>query len=61
MEGLSAVDLINIGLGLFAVLGAIVYSLIKTKLDVENIKQVHGEKIKTLFDLFNSMRDRNNK
>tara|TARA_B100000700_G_scaffold158093_1_gene175347 strand:+ start:229 stop:411 length:183 start_codon:yes stop_codon:yes gene_type:complete len=58
MEGLEAVDLINIGLGLFVVLGGIVYSLIKTKLDVDNIKQVHGEKIKTLFDLFNNLRDK---
>lgn len=58
MEGVGLVDLLNIGLGLFAILSAIVYSLIKTKLDVENIKQVHGDKIKTLFDLFNSMRDK---
>ena len=58
MEGLEAVDLINIGLGLFVELGGIVYSLIKTKLDVDNIKQVHGEKIKTLFDLFNNLRDK---
>ena len=43
---------------MFVVLGGIVYSLIKTKLDAENTKQVHGEKIRTLFELFNSMRDR---
>ena len=32
----------------------IVYQLIKISVDLESLKQNHGEKIKTLFELWNS-------
>ncbi len=32
----------------------VVYQLIKISVDLESLKQNHGEKIKTLFELWNS-------
>tara|TARA_Y100000590_G_scaffold77327_1_gene85643 strand:+ start:383 stop:544 length:162 start_codon:yes stop_codon:yes gene_type:complete len=50
MEGVSWVDLFNLALGAFAVIGAIVYSLIRQKVDIEHMKK----QITQLFDLWNS-------
>ena len=50
MGGVSWVDLFNLGLGAFAVTGAIVYSLIRQKVDIEHMKK----QITQLFDLWNS-------
>tara|TARA_B100001094_G_C18083239_1_gene746387 strand:+ start:679 stop:840 length:162 start_codon:yes stop_codon:yes gene_type:complete len=50
MESIDALDLLNVGIGLFAVLGAIVYSIIKTKVDVDHMKS----QITSLFDLWNN-------
>tara|TARA_R110002020_G_C16156619_1_gene763062 strand:- start:494 stop:667 length:174 start_codon:yes stop_codon:yes gene_type:complete len=35
-------------------IAVVVYQLIKISVDLESLKQNHGEKIKTLFDLWNS-------
>ena len=51
MEGVWWVDLFNLGLGAFAVTGAIVYSLIRQKVDIEHMKK----QITQLFDLWNSL------
>ena len=50
MEGVSLVDLFNLVLGAFAVIGAIVYSLIRQKVYIEHMKK----QITQLFDLWNS-------
>ena len=39
MEGVSWVDLFNLAIGAFAVIGAIVYSLIRQKVDIEHMKK----------------------
>ena len=49
MEGVSLVDLFNSALGAFAVIGAIVYSLISQKVDIEHMKK----QITQLFNLWN--------
>jgi hypothetical protein len=35
-------------------IAVVVYQLIKISVDLESLKQNHGEKIKTLFELWNS-------
>ena len=50
MEGVSWVDLFNLGLGVFGIIGAIVYSLIRQKVDIEHMKK----QITQLFELWNS-------
>ena len=56
MEGLDALDLLNTAIAAFAILGGMVYAIIKTKVDVEHLTK----KVETLFNLFNNMRDKAN-
>ncbi len=50
MEAITLGEMLNIFIGLFAALSAIVYSLIKQKVDIEHMKK----QITSLFDLWNS-------
>ncbi len=50
MEGVSWVDLFNLGLGAFAVIGGIVYSIIRQSVDIQHMKK----QITQLFELWNS-------
>jgi hypothetical protein len=54
MEGLDTLDLLNTAIAAFAILGGMVYAIIKTKVDVEHLTK----KVETLFNLFNNMRDK---
>ena len=54
MEGIDALDLLNTAIAAFAILGGMVYAIIKTKVDVEHLTK----KVETLFNLFNNMRDK---
>ncbi len=54
MEGFDALDLLNTAIAAFAILGGMVYAIIKTKVDVEHLTK----KVETLFNLFNNMRDK---
>ena len=54
MEGIDALDLLNTGIAAFAILGGMVYAIIKTKVDVEHLTK----KVETLFQLFNNMGDK---
>jgi DNA gyrase inhibitor GyrI len=52
MESFGALDLLNTAIAAFAILGGMVYAIIKTKVDVEHLTK----KVETLFQLWN---DRN--
>jgi len=54
MEGIDALDLLNTAIAAFAIIGAMVYAIIKTKVDVEHLTK----KVETLFQLFNNLRDK---
>ena len=54
MDGIDALDLLNTAIAGFAILGGMVYAIIKTKVDVEHLTK----KVETLFNLFNNMRDK---
>ncbi|QDP54963.1 MAG: hypothetical protein Tp1123SUR197351_21 [Prokaryotic dsDNA virus sp.] len=54
MEGIDALDLLNTAIAAFAILGGMVYAIIKTKVDVEHL----NKKVETLFNLVNNLRDR---
>ena len=52
MESFDVFDVINTAIAAFAILGGMVYAIIKTKVDVEHLTK----KVETLFQLWN---DRN--
>ena len=54
MDGIDALDLLNTAIAAFAILGGMVYAIIKTKVDVEHLTK----KVETLFNLFNNLRDK---
>jgi len=54
MEGISITDWINVFLGGFAVLGGIVYALVRNHVLLAEVQK----KIEVLFELFNAMRDK---
>tara|TARA_A100001391_G_scaffold142348_1_gene100120 strand:+ start:48 stop:233 length:186 start_codon:yes stop_codon:yes gene_type:complete len=56
MEGISITEWINVLLGAFAVLGGIVYSLVRNHVLLAEAQK----KIEVLFELVNSLRDRIN-
>lgn len=56
MEGISITEWINVFLGAFAVLGGIVYALVRNHVLLAEAQK----KIETLFVLVNSLRDRIN-
>jgi len=56
MEGISITEWINVFLGAFAVLGGIVYALVRNHV----LLQEASKKIEVLFELVNSLRDRIN-
>lgn len=56
MEGISITEWINVFLGVFAVLGSIVFALVKNHI----LLQEASKKIEILFTLVNSLRDRIN-
>ena len=56
MEGISITEWINVSLGIFAVLGSIVFALVKNHI----LLQEAAKKIDVLFELVNSLRDRIN-
>jgi hypothetical protein len=56
MEGISITEWINVFLGGFAVLGGIVYALVRNHVLLAEAQK----KIEVLFELVNSLRDRIN-
>ena len=57
MEGFDALDLLNTAIAAFAILGGMVYAIIKTKVDVEHLTK----KVETLFNLFNNIQAQKNR
>lgn len=56
MEGISITEWINVFLGVFAVLGSIVFALVRNHVLLAEVQK----KIEVLFTLVNSLRDRIN-
>ena len=54
MEGIQPLDLLNTAIAALAIVGAMVYAIIKTKVDVEHL----NKKVETLFQLFNEWNNR---
>ena len=54
MEGVSITEWIDVFLGGFAVLGGIVYALVRNHVVLQELQK----KVETLFNLFNQMKDK---